>query len=74
MKLQKTPAAAWYFQQFNPFLVCAGEVKVVIANKTNILSRTICRPVLQGLGDIVGQQETVEQLLWAKPLSDMILQ
>jgi hypothetical protein len=74
MKLDQTPSTAWYFQELNPLLSLAGELKVVIANKNKILSRVICRPVLQNLDNIMDEEETVEQLLWAIPLGDMKMQ
>ena len=74
MNLDQTPPTTWYFQEFNPLLAHAGELKVIIANKNKILLRVICRPVLENSDDITGQKETVEQLLWAAPLRDMKIQ
>ncbi len=65
---------SWFFQEFNPLLAQAGELKVVVANKSKVLGRVICRPIFEGSDEVTSQKDTAEELLWAVPLSDMTLQ
>jgi hypothetical protein len=73
MDLDNTPPTSWFFQEYNPLLARAGELKVIIANKCKVLRRVLCRAILESPNDVTGSHEVVEELHWSMLLSDMDL-
>jgi hypothetical protein len=65
VKLTKSPQTTWFYQAYNTLIESVGEVKIIVVNKTRILSRILCIPG-QDEGSII-----TEALLWAHPLSKL---